>query len=72
MRSLAESGTEGNETEASSMDRICDPRVHRTVALLGWVPLVAGVLGLASAILLIGVKPSVGADHFGYPFTMQQ
>jgi len=40
-----------------------------TVLFSGWVSLIAGVLGLASAILLIGVQPSVGDDHFRYPFT---
>jgi hypothetical protein len=37
------------------------------VALLGWVCLAAGLLGLASAIILIVIQPSVGIDHFSYP-----
>lgn len=41
----------------------------RAVLLSGWVCLVTGVLGLASAILLIGAQPSVGDDYFRYPFT---
>jgi hypothetical protein len=51
------------------MDRVREPRMLSTAGFLGWVCLVAGVLGLASAILLIGVQPSVGVDHFSYPFT---
>lgn len=35
----------------------------------GWVGLVAGVLGLASAIFLLVVDPAVGDDRFNYPFT---
>jgi hypothetical protein len=37
------------------------------VALLGWMCLVAGLLGLASAFALIIIPPSVGTDHFSYP-----
>jgi hypothetical protein len=51
------------------MDRMSESRVLSTVALGGWVCLVAGVLGLASAIVLIGVEPSVGNDRFSHPFT---
>lgn len=41
----------------------------RNVARWGWLSIVAGVLGLASAIFLIMVEPSVGRDRFSYPFT---
>jgi hypothetical protein len=37
------------------------------VALLGWVCLAAGLVGLASAILLIVIQPSIRIDHFRYP-----
>jgi hypothetical protein len=36
-------------------------------AVWGWVCLVAGILGFASAILLIVVDPAVGEDRFSYP-----
>jgi hypothetical protein len=46
--------------------------VHASVtftwlALLGWLCLAAGVLGIASAMVLILIQPSVGIDHFSYP-----
>jgi hypothetical protein len=39
------------------------------MARLGWVCVAAGVLGLASAILLLVVEPAVAPDRFSYPFT---
>jgi hypothetical protein len=39
------------------------------LALWGWMCLVAGLLGLASAIVLIVIQPSVGIDRFSYPLT---
>jgi hypothetical protein len=41
----------------------------RRLALWGWLSLVAGVLGIASAIFLIVVEPAVGDDTFSYPLT---
>lgn len=44
---------------------------QRTVrwATWGWVCLVAGLLGAASAIFLIVIAPAVGTDRFSYPLS---
>jgi hypothetical protein len=39
------------------------------LAICGWLGLLAGVLGIASAIVLLSVEPAVGRDRFSYPFT---
>ncbi len=57
------------KSEAIPTDRGSETRVVSTVALSGWVALVAGILGLASAVLLIVVEPAVGRDRFSYPFS---
>lgn len=59
----------GIKTDGAAIDRATEARALRTLVFSGWVCLVAGILGLASAIILIGVEPSIGADHFRYPFT---
>jgi hypothetical protein len=55
--------------QASPTDRESETRVVSMVALSGWVALVAGILGVASAALLIVVEPAVGRDRFSYPFS---
>lgn len=40
-----------------------------TVARWGWVCLVAGLLGLASAVFLIAIDPVVGEDRYSYPLS---
>jgi hypothetical protein len=62
------SGTRIN-VEDDPLYRASEARALSTLAFSGWLCLVACILGLASAILLIGVEPSVGVDHFSYPFT---
>jgi hypothetical protein len=49
--------------------RLSGVAAFRTLAVLGWLGLAAGVLGLASALFMIFVEPSVGRDRFSYPFT---
>jgi hypothetical protein len=39
------------------------------LAFLGWLSVVAGVLGVASAFFLIAIEPGVGRDRFSYPLT---
>jgi hypothetical protein len=39
------------------------------LAVYGWLGVVAGVLGVASAFFLLAVEPAVARDRFSYPFT---
>jgi hypothetical protein len=57
------------EADGAQFKRASEPRAVRALVPLGWLCLVAGLLGLASAILLMAVEPSVGRDRFSYPFT---
>jgi hypothetical protein len=41
----------------------------RNLAIFGWLGLLAGIMGPASAIFLLMVEPAVGRDRFSYPFT---
>jgi hypothetical protein len=57
------------KAEAARIEPANEPERLIALAPLGWICLVAGLLGLASAIFLIAVEPSVGRDRFSYPFT---
>ncbi len=59
----------GINADGTPVHRASEARSLRTLVFSGWLCLVAGILGLASAILLIRIEPSVGVDHFRYPFT---
>jgi len=65
MTTRSETGINANGTR---VDRASEARALRTLVFSGWVCLVAGVLGHASAIFLMAVEPSVGPDRFSYPF----
>ena len=57
------------KSDGAQIERASEPRALRAMVPFGWVCLVAGILGLASAIFLMAVEPSVGPDRFSYPFT---
>jgi hypothetical protein len=59
----------GINADGTRVDRTSEARALRTLVFSGWLSVLAGILGLASAILLIWIEPSVGVDHFSYPFT---
>jgi hypothetical protein len=59
----------GIDADGTPVDRAGEARALRTLVFSCWLCVVAGILGLASAILLIWIEPSVGVDHFSYPFT---
>jgi hypothetical protein len=58
----------GMKADGASIDRASEPRALRALVPFGWLGLVAGLLGLVSAIFLMAVEPSVGRDRFSYPF----
>ena len=57
------------KADGAQIDRASEPRALRAMVPFGRLCLVAGLLGLASAILMMAVQPSVGRDRFSYPFT---
>ena len=57
------------EADGAQLERATEPRALGSLVPFGWLCLVAGLLGLASAIFLMTVEPSVGRDRFSYPLT---
>lgn len=51
------------------MTREPSAAVTNRLAVYGWLGVVAGVLGVASAFFLMTVEPAVARDRFSYPFT---